>query len=332
MQSNLALRCAVAGLFALAAAPAFSAEPVTAPQVVEAIEGSFGVNKGQRRNHIKGTCAAGEFTGTAEAAKISSSTLFSGKPVPVVARFSLAGGNPKLPDTAGNPRGMALEFRLPGGQLHHITMLNVPIFGAATPAAFLAATIATRPDPATGRPDPEKIKALRAAYPDTAPLAEYLSKNGPPKSYASASYYGIHTFKFVGADKKVTLVRWQFVPRDGEARLSPEELKTVGANFLEPALIERAKTGPILWDMVVSIGEPGDPETNPTVAWPDTRRKFTAGTLALKSASAQPGAECEKINFDPLVMTDGIAPTNDPVLQFRSPAYAVSFAKRLSGQ
>jgi hypothetical protein len=26
------------------------------------------------------------------------------------------------------------------------------------------------------------------------------------------------------------------------------------------------------------------------------------------------------------------APTNDPVLLFRSPAYAVSFAKRLSGQ
>jgi catalase len=38
---------------------------------------------------------------------------------------------------------------------------------------------------------------------------------------------------------------------------------------------------------------------------------------------------CEPINFDPLVMADGIAPTDDPVLRFRSPAYAVSFAKRL---
>jgi catalase len=46
----------------------------------------------------------------------------------------------------------------------------------------------------------------------------------------------------------------------------------------------------------------------------------------------QRGAECERINFDPLVMADGIAPTNDPVLQFRSAAYAVSFAKRLGGQ
>jgi catalase len=47
---------------------------------------------------------------------------------------------------------------------------------------------------------------------------------------------------------------------------------------------------------------------------------------------AQKGAECETINYDPLVMADGIAPSNDPVLRFRSPAYAVSFGKRLSGQ
>lgn len=46
----------------------------------------------------------------------------------------------------------------------------------------------------------------------------------------------------------------------------------------------------------------------------------------------QKGAECEAVNFDPLVMADGIAPTDDPVLRFRSPAYAVSFGKRLGGQ
>lgn len=42
--------------------------------------------------------------------------------------------------------------------------------------------------------------------------------------------------------------------------------------------------------------------------------------------------DCEPVNFDPLIMADGIAPTNDPILLFRSPAYAVSYAKRLSGQ
>ena len=45
----------------------------------------------------------------------------------------------------------------------------------------------------------------------------------------------------------------------------------------------------------------------------------------------QKGAACEPINYDPLIMADGIAPTDDPVLRFRSPAYALSFAKRLGG-
>jgi catalase len=46
----------------------------------------------------------------------------------------------------------------------------------------------------------------------------------------------------------------------------------------------------------------------------------------------QPGAACEPINYDPLVMSDGIAPTSDPILLFRSPSYALSFVKRIQGQ
>lgn len=103
-----------AGVLALGAPLANAAqEAVTADQVVTAIEGTFGVTPGERRNHTKGTCAVGEFVGSPKAAAYSRSLLFSGKPIPVVARFSVAGGNPKVPDTARNARGMALEFRLP---------------------------------------------------------------------------------------------------------------------------------------------------------------------------------------------------------------------------
>ena len=127
-------------------------------------------------------------------------------------------------------------------------------------------------------------------------------------------------------------MRWQFVPQDGEKRLNDEELKAAGANFLEQALIERAAKGALRWDMVVSIGQPGDAETNPTLTWPSDRKRFTAGTLTISRAQPQAGAECEPINFDPMMMADGIQPTEDPVLKFRSPAYAVSFAKRLGRQ
>lgn len=301
-----------------------------AGQVVAAIEGVFGVTPGERRNHTKGTCAAGDFVGTKEAAKLSVSSLFSGKAVPVVARFSLSGGNPKAPDVAKSGRGMALAFQLPKGQLHHITMLNTPMFGAANPQTFFDLMQALQPDPATGKPDPEKLKAFKASHPDNLPQAQYLASNNPPASYASSSYWGIHTFKFIDKKGKTTLVRWQFVPQDGEKRLSDDELKSAGANFLESALIERTGQGPVRWDMMVSIGQPGDAETDPTVLWPAERPRFKAGTLTLRSAAAQKGAPCEAINYDPLVMAPGIQASADPVLLFRSPAYAVSFGKRLS--
>lgn len=324
---------ALAAFLGLSAPLTIAAEnEVTADQVVTALEGAFGVHPGERRNHIKGTCAVGEFVGTTDAARYTRSALFSGKPVPVVARFSLAGGNPKVPDTAKSARGMALEFRLPDGQLQHMTMLNTPVFGAASPKTFLDLQLAMRPDPATGKPDPEKIKAFKASHPDSRAQAQFLESHNPPASYADSAYFGIHTFKFIDKDNKTTLVRWQYVPQDGEKRLTDAELKTAGPNFLEHALISRARQGPIRWDMVVTIGEPGDPEDNPTLAWPEARRKIKVGTLTIKAAMPQKGAECERINFDPLVMADGIAPTNDPVLQFRSAAYAVSFAKRLGGQ
>ena len=101
------------------------------------------------------------------------------------------------------------------------------------------------------------------------------------------------------------------------------------ADFLEPALIKRTEQGPVHWDMLLTIGQPGDPETDPTVLWPKDRPELKVGTLTIASALPQAQAGSYKINFDPLVLADGIAPTNDPILLFRSPSYALSFTKRL---
>jgi len=183
-------------LLALGAPLSIAAPDEPSPaEVVTAIEGAFGVTSGERRNHIKGTCALGEFIGSPDAAAYSRSALFSGKRIPVVARFSLAGGNPKVPDTAKSARGMALEFRLPGGKLQHMTMLNTPVFGAMQPRTFYDLMIAATPDPVTGKPEPNKMMAFKASHPDNLAQADLLAQHNSPASYASSSYYGIHTFK-----------------------------------------------------------------------------------------------------------------------------------------
>src|SRR3982074_2490169 len=79
----------------------------------------------------------------------------------------------------------------------------------------------------------------------------------------------------------------------------------------------------------VTIGQPGDPEHDPTILWPNNRKEVRAGTLTLWSAMPDPKAGSYKINFDPLMMADGIEATNDPILLFRSPSYAVSHTRRL---
>ena len=306
---------------------------VTPPQMIDAFEGTFGVHPGQRRNHIKGTCAAGEFVGNAEASKLSRSVLFSGAKIPVVARFSLGGGDPGVPDAAPVPRGMALELHLPGGGLQHITMINVPIFAAASPASFRDAIAAAKPDSATGQPDPEKLKAYVASHPDAMALNELASHHRPTANYYQTTYFSIHTFKFIDSKGTEHPVRWRFVPRDGTQELTAEEMKSAPHDFLEKNLIDRTDKGPVVWDMIVYVGDPGDPQDNPTLAWPETRKHFAAGSLTITQASAQQkGVACEPINFNPLVMADGIAPTNDPILLFRAPAYGVSYAKRMTGQ
>ena len=309
-----------------------AARDVTPGQVIDSLEGTFGIHQGQRRNHAKGMCAVGEFVAADGAADLSRSQLFSGARVPVIARFSLAGGNPNAPDTTKNARGMALEFRLPGGSRQHMTMLNTPVFGAANPATFNDMILAVKPDPRTGRPDPAKLQDFLGSHPDALAQSSFLANHNPPASYANSAYYGIHTFMFIDSGGTRHPVKWRFIPRDGEKRLtSSEELAAAPNDFLERRLMERVARGPVYWDMVVYVGEPGDPEDNATLPWPETRKHLRAGTLSIVRATQQPGAECEKINYDPLVMADGIAPTADPVLLFRSPAYAISFSKRLSG-
>ncbi len=301
-------------------------------QVVDTLESTFGSHPGLRKNHAKGTCAAGQFVGDTEAAKYSRSPLFTGQTIPVVARFSLAGGNPDVADNTRNARGMALEFRFADGSRQHITMLNTPVFGAAQPKTFNDLIAAAKPDPKTGKPDPEKMKAFFASHADALGQADFFASHNPPTEYFNETFYSIHTFKFLDTKGAQHLVKWRFTPHDGEKRLTDAQLKAASHDFLEHDLIERVGKGTAQWDMVVYLGQPGDAEDNPTIAWPENRKHFVAGTLTINKASPQAGGECEKVNFDPLVMADGIAPTNDPILLFRSPAYAVSFGRRLSGK
>jgi catalase len=205
---------------------------------------------------------------------------------------------------------------------------DAPVFFAARPEDFAERQQADLPDPATGQRDPAKAAADVAKHPEFKTWANWFAGHTAPASYAKTTFNSVHAFLFIDAAKQSHPVKWRFVPRDGERYLTDAEYAAAPKTFLEPGLMERVQKGPIAWEMMVSLGEPGDPLDNPTLLWPADRREIDAGTLTLTKAEPQSTGACDPIMFDPNLDSAGIEPSKDPILAFRSLAYAVSYGRR----
>ena len=310
----------------LATLGAHAAESVTPSEVINSFEETFNVHPEQGTSHATSICARGEFLGTAAASALSRSSLFAPRPVPVIAKYSVTGTD----QGSRTAREMALEFHLPDGSVQDMVMLDTPKIGAADPIAFREMIAAAKPDATTGRPDPGRLLHLVAARPDAFAPSNFQTASDPPYSYANSAYYSIHTFRFINAQDRIHFVRWRFIPRDGEKRVRPAEVAGVATDLLDERFRARLASGPVQWDMTVYLGEAGDATDNASIAWPEGRRHLKAGTLTISQVLSESAAECRKLNVNPLLVTDGIAPTDDPVLLFRSPTYAIGFVQQLS--
>jgi catalase len=310
---------------ALLAVAAAGQEPKTPNEIISSFEDTFDVHPQTLLKDRSRICATGEFTGTPQASALSRSAMFTQAPVPVIARFSAIRGN----SDSRNSREMELEFQLPGRSIQHMAMLNTPLFGTADPATFGEMIVAAKPDPDTGMPDVRKLREFLAAHPGAFAQSNFVTATAAPSGYASSAFFSIHTFRFIDAEGRTRFVRWRFLPQDGETTLSAEPGWTA-QDALEERLIKRLASGPVRWDMIVYLGEPADTTDNPSIPWPRERRHLKVGTLTITQALPATAAVCARMNFDPLIAADGIAPADDPVLLFRSPAYGPTFSEILA--
>jgi catalase len=301
---------------------------LTPQKMMDTAQASGKQQPGFRRAHSKGVCFAGTFAPTPEAAKLSTARAFSQPSIDVIGRFSTPSNNPYAPDNAAPVRGMAVQLKTDDGQEWRIAMNSFPFFAAATPQAFQAMNEAGRPDPATGKPDPDKMKAVLAAHPEIAAFQAWAKSAPRSGSLGNTRYNGVNAFRLTDGQGAERMVRWSMRPRTPFVALSPEQLKAADANFLAEDLDRRLATGPLIWDMVLQFAAPGDPLTDPSQAWPDTRPEATIGTLTLVRAEPQASGPCRDLNFDPLTLPTGIAASDDPILHARSAAYSVSFNRR----
>jgi catalase len=301
---------------------------LTQARLIDAFEEANGVWPGFRRNHAKGVCIAGHLDSNGQGVRLSRAAVFRPGQVPVIGRLSLAGGQPYIPDGPAAVRAMGLAFRPSDGEEWRVAMIDIAVFIVKDPEGFYEQLLASRPDPATGKPDPAKMKDFVARHPETARALQIVQANPFSSGFANASYNGLNAFRFHSAAGAATPVRWSMAAVDPFEPEPPAQSAAQDKNYLFDAVIARIGQAPAQWHLVVTIGQPADPTDDPTTPWPSNREHVDVGTLTIDHIEGEAPGNCRDVNFDPLVLPSVIEPSDDPLLSARSAAYSTSFTRR----
>ena len=303
----------------------FSPQKLTPARFVDEFERVNGIYSGFRRNHAKGVCVRGFFDSNGQGTRLSKAVVFQSGRVPVIGRFSLGVGDPHATDELSTVRGLGLQFSLADGEEWRTAMVDLPVFPFKDPQAFYDNLVASQRDPNTHQPDPAKGAAFLGSHPETARALAIIKSHVPSSGFGNAAYYGLNAFRFVNADGASTYVRWTLAP------VQPYEAGTGASqekNFLFDGVIASMQQHALQWRLVLTVAQPGDPTDDATTPWPEGREQVDVGTLTLDSVESEETSPARDINFDPLVLPAGMAPSNDPLLSARSAVYSQSFTRR----
>jgi len=332
-RGNKMLRFGLVGIVPLCLVAAFaytggwlSPHDLTQARVVSGFEAVNGPHPGFRRNHSKGMCATGWFDSSGDAADLSKAALFAKGHYPVVGRIAFAGGLPFVPDNTSLVRSLALRVMPPGAEEWRTGMINIPVFPFSNVKTFYQQMETSIPNPATGKPDPEKMKAFVAANPSFAAAGALVKARVVSSGFVNTTYNGLDTFLFVDKTGATTPVRWStqalapFFPATQSGKMDSPKV-------LFDRLISDVAEHPAQWKLVITVGQPNDPVA-PNLPWPAERQQIVAGVVTLDKVESENGGPCTDINFDPTVLPNGIETSADPIPAARSAAYARSFRLR----
>ena len=298
--------------------------PVTPDDAIAAIRGAGGACPGYRALHAKGTLYRGTFTATPDAARLSRARHLDGSPVPTLVRFSNGSGNPAQSDAAQGVRGLAVKFSLPDGSTTDVSTQTARLFAASGPDGFVDLLKALRPGPAM----PFRLARLFATRPALLRALPVLAAAGKiPASYATIEYHGLHAFRWIAADGSARFVRYHLIPAAGVEHLARPASRNKDRDFLTDELNSRLGNGPVRFDFRVQIAGPNDSTVDPSAPWrsDDT---VSVGTIEITGLDTEREHGGDIVVFDPMRVTDGIEPSEDPVLHFRTLAYSASVKLR----
>ena len=297
-------------------------------QIVDTFNEIYGSHASTRAVHAKGTLCAGTFTADPSASTLTRAAHMQGDPVPAHVRFSNASGDPHKPDGSRESRGMAVKLYLDDGTTTDIVAVTVPTFVVRTPEDFLEITRSRVPDPATGKPDDEKIGKFLEAHPESMATIFAAMSAQPPGSYGQLTYHAVHAFGFENAAGERRWARYRWEPEAGEASLDPAEAKARALDYLDDDLEERFAGGGVGFRLWAQLAEDADDVDDPTAAWPDEREQVSLGRLHVTGFASDREKDGDVLVFDPTRVTDGITLSGDRILNARPHAYAESVFRR----
>ncbi|CRZ17294.1 catalase family peroxidase [Mycolicibacterium neworleansense] len=313
------------GAVLYARGPLGSQHRLTPQAFIDAFRAVTGVHPGYRLNHAKGVAVSGYFDSNGAGAEVSRAAVFRAGRTPLLGRFSVPGGNPTVSDTAAGPRGLGLAIGYPGAGQWRTAMLNLPVFQDNSVQGFYDRLLASKPLPDTGKPDPAAMTRFLAAHPETARAMSVIKQQPPTSGFADSTFRGLNAFYFVGTAGDRTPVRWSLAPL---REVTPPPTSSISPNWLFDNVVRDIRSAPLRWRLIVTIGEPDDDVRDATIAWPPDRRTIDTGTVVLDSIATESAGNARDVNFDPMVLPDGIEPSEDPLLPARSAVYAASFRRR----
>ena len=107
-----------------------------------------------------------------------------------------------------------------------------------------------------------------------------------------------------------------------------EAAKAEAPDFLVAEIGPRLAKAPVKFRLSATLAAPGDPLDDATKPWPADRKTVDLGTITVSKVVEDSAAAEKELLFLPTNFLDGIEPSEHPVIQTRTDAYAVSYGRR----
>ncbi|CAF0724044.1 unnamed protein product [Adineta steineri] len=285
----------------------------------------------ERAVHACGSGAFGYFEVTHDVSSLCKADFLSkvGKITPVMIRFSTTTYGREFPDSARNPRGIAMKFYTDEGN-YDILSINFPVFFVRDPIQGPDVIRSQQRNPNNFRVNWDATLDFMSLVPEgMLGNTWYWSDHGTPVGWRHMDAFPIHTFKWVNSQNEHVYIRYKFSTTQGVKNFTDAEaIRMCGEDpdYAKRDLWQHLDNGGTHeFKCQIQMMDENDIKKitdfdpfDATKIWPEDRYPLIEfGRLVLDRNPENYHRDVEQVAFSPGSLVPGIEPSPDALLQFR---------------